>query len=244
MNTRGGGGTKPRSGNNRYENQNKVKQKAQRNQSMYDGEARSRKQILKLSPPSSVDCLGARKGEGGVTLNTPAAGNYKLSDRHLQRPSVVTVLSIFRDATRLKWDVNRFKFVCANLTGISLLSYPTNTIRIKNPARSTHANGEGITFAGLLSQRQITPESTEYQELLNQAVDKVMVGIRIQLVMNKKLFTCNSFLFLVNESTSKISGVTILAPTVDVENVNQQDIKKSVKRTKNLIVNLLPRCKS
>ncbi len=37
-------------------------------------------------------------------------------------------------------------------------------------------------------------------------------------------FDCKAFLFRIDESTSKISGVTILAPTEDVRNVNQQDI--------------------
>ncbi|KAK0236375.1 hypothetical protein EDD85DRAFT_639508 [Armillaria nabsnona] len=114
-------------------------------------------------------------------------------------------------------------------------------------ATSTHANDEGTTLAGLFSQRQITPGSTEYQELLNQAIGKVMLGVHIQLRMNKQLyhrFDCNAFLFRIDESTSKISGVTILAPTEDVRNVNQQDINKRVVRTKTLVGILLHQCKS
>ncbi len=59
-------------------------------------------------------------------------------------------------------------------------------------SRSTHANDEGTTLAGLFSQRQITPGSTEYQELLNQAIGKVMLGVHIQLRMNKQLFVFSS----------------------------------------------------
>ncbi|KAK0499985.1 hypothetical protein EDD18DRAFT_809504 [Armillaria luteobubalina] len=112
-------------------------------------------------------------------------------------------------------------------------------------ARSTHAN-EGITFAALLSQHQITPDSTNsgYQELLDQAIETAMAGIRIKLLFEKKLydrFTYKSFLFVIDESTSKISGVTIEAPTVDARNV--KNIKNSVKMTQVLVRNILRQCK-
>ncbi|KAK0194234.1 hypothetical protein F5146DRAFT_426011 [Armillaria mellea] len=114
-------------------------------------------------------------------------------------------------------------------------------------ATSTHANDEGTTLAGFLNRHQITTDSTEYQELYEQAVSKVMIGARIQLQMAKRLyhgFTCGSFLFRIDESTLKISSVTILAPTMDAQDMNQRDINKNVKGTKALVKILLSRCTS
>ncbi|KAK0469308.1 uncharacterized protein EV420DRAFT_1493664 [Desarmillaria tabescens] len=114
-------------------------------------------------------------------------------------------------------------------------------------ATSTHANSEGVSLDSFFSQHQVTPDSDDYEKLLDLAVQKVMVGVRIQLQINKKLyhgFTCDKFLFLVSESTLDIVGVTILAPTENAGNWDKKTMKNKVKSTETLVKILLRRCTS